>query len=99
MAGKPLPFSCRSRSNSRDQRNQDTEVQINLHKITRNPITGIAISKHPVEMVHHTQNRIPKIIHNITLDHNDLTVIETETVHDDRFHEIDFEMLETFLIP
>ena len=49
-------------------------------------------------MVHHSQDRIPKIIHNITLDHIHLIIIETEIVHDYRFHEIDFKMLEIILI-
>ena len=78
---------------------QNTEAQIDLHKITRNPITGITISNHPVEIVEHTQDRTPKKIHKITLDHNHHTIIETEIVPDDRFHEIDFEILEIILIP
>ena len=56
----------------------------------------IVISNHRVEMVHHTQDPIFKIIYNIILDHNHLTIIETEIVHDDRSHEIDFVMLEIY---
>ena len=96
MTGKPLPWSYRSRSNSKET-TQDTEVQKNLQKITRNLITVIAISDHPVEPVHHTQDQIPKIIRNITLDHNHITIMETEIVRDNRFHKIDFEMLEIIL--
>ena len=77
---------------------QDTELQINSHKITQNPITEILISNHRVEMVHHTQDQILKIIHNIIADHNHLTITETEIVHDGRSHEIDFIMLEIMLI-
>ena len=77
---------------------QDTEVQINFHKKTQNPVMGIVIPKHRVEIVHHTPDKIHKIIHNTTLEHNHLTIIETEIVHDDLFHEIGSAMLEIILI-
>ena len=99
MTGKPLPFSHRSRSNTREQRNHSKHrIQINTHKVTQNPIMGIVISNHRVEMVHNTQDKIHKIIHNKILEHNHITIIETEIVHDDRFHEIDSVMFETILI-
>ena len=77
---------------------QDTEVQTKSHKITQNPITEISISSHRVETVRHTQDQISKPIRNISLHHNNLTIIETEIVHDDWSHEIDFVMLENILI-
>ena len=102
MTGKPLPFSHRSRSNGREHQNhsthQGTEVQINSHKITQNPITEIATSNQQVKTVHHTQDQIFKLIHNIILDHNHLTIIETEIAHDNCSHGIDFVMLENKLI-
>ena len=77
---------------------QDAEFQISSHKITQNPITEIAILNHRVETVHHTQDQISKMIHNIILDLNHLTIMETEIVHDDRSHEIDFVILGILLI-
>ena len=98
MTSKPLPFSHRSRSNSREQRNHSRQKsKQNSHKITQNPITETVISNHHIEIVHHNQDQISIIIHDIILDHNQLTLIETEIVHDDRSHEIDFVMLGTLL--
>ena len=54
---------------------------------------GIAILNHRVETVHHTQDRIFKLTLNIILDHNRLSITETEIAHDDRSHEKDFVML------
>ena len=71
---------------------QDTEAQINSHKITQNPIMGTAFLSHRVETVHHTQDQISKLTLNIILDHNHLTIIGTEIFHDDHFQEIDFVM-------
>ena len=54
---------------------------------------GTAKLNHRVETVHHTQDQIFKLTHSIILDHNHLTITETEITHDDRSHEIDFGML------
>ena len=59
---------------------------------------GTAILNHRVETVHHTQTQTIKIILNIILDQNHLTIIEMEIVHDDSSHDIDFVMLKVTII-
>ena len=54
----------------------------------------IVISNNPVEMVHPTHDQISNQIQKVILDHNHLTIIEMEIVHDNDSHEIDFETLE-----
>ena len=88
-----LPFSLRSRSNSREHRNHSRqEAQTSSHKIIENPIMGTAILNHQVETVQHTQGQIYKQTLNIILDHNHLIIIGTEIDHDDHFHEINLVM-------
>ena len=58
---------------------------------------GIVTSNHRAETVHPTHDQFLNEIH-IILDHNHLTIIETEIVNDDHSHEIDFVLLETILI-
>ena len=55
---------------------------------------AITILNQRVETVHHTQDQTIKLILNTILDKNHLTITETEIVHDDRSHKIDFLMLE-----
>ena len=99
IKGRPLPFSHRSRSNSREHRNHSRHRSPNqFSQKTQNPIMGTAISDHRVEMIHHTQDQFFKLIQNIILDHNHLTIIGTDTAHDNRSQEIDFVMLEITLI-
>ena len=60
---------------------------------------GITVLNHQVETVHYTQDKTIKLIFNTILDHTHLTRTKMEIVHDDRSHEIDFLMLEIYLIP
>ena len=92
MTGKPLQFSHRSKNNSREHlKNYDIEVQINSHNVTQNITTEIATSYHRLEVVHYTQDhQNHKIPLTIILDHNLLTIIELEIVHDDHSCVIDF---------
>ena len=59
---------------------------------------GTSTSNNRVETVHHIQDQIFKLTHNILLDHNQLTIIQTEINHDDRSHKTDFLLLEIKLI-
>ena len=53
---------------------QDTEVRTSSHKTTQNHYLGIAILNNRVEIVHHTQHQVFKMIPNIILDHNHLII-------------------------
>ena len=98
MTGKPLPFSHRFRSNSREHRNNSRHRNPNKFSQSHSkPIMGIVISKYRVETVHPTRGQISNQTQKI-LDHNHPIIIDTEIAHDDRFHEKDFEMLEITLI-
>ena len=59
---------------------------------------GLAILSHRVEMVHQTQDLIPKKVANVILDLNHLTITEMEIAHDKRSYEKNFVMLGITLI-
>ena len=60
MTGKPLTFSYRSRSDSRENRNNSrhrSSLHISFHKTTQNHILVTVTLNHPVDTVPYTQNR------------------------------------------
>ena len=99
MTGKPLPFSHRSCSNSREHRNHSRHRSPN--KFSQNnskPYYGNSNFKPP------SRNGSPYPRPNfqtnsIILDHNHLTIIGMEIAHDDCILEMDFIMSGITLIP
>ena len=105
MTVKSLPFSYRSRSNSRDHRDNSRHRSPNKFPHSNSKLYyGKVFLNHRVEMVCHTLDPptlktnllITQIAYiQIILDINHLTIIEMEIVQDAHSHTIDFAMYET----